>query len=145
MLLLYSNITLQCWIKKPLQLSSFSIIKQVPWVFRIPLIKILEWPLLPMAFMQFATEARDNCSNSFYWLMHRLAIVTLSTVGVEPPVYSLCLVHPFPASIVFLAMCTQGDSISSCKFYLDFLRFFSESNFGKLYIIGFLKAYSLLQ
>ena len=59
--------------------------------------------------------------HSFYWLMHRLAIVTLRMVGVEPPVYSLCLVHPFPASIVFLAMCTQGDSISSCKFYLDFL------------------------
>ena len=77
-----------------------------------------------------------------------LAIMTLRTVGVEPPVYimtSATYAHCIRfLSSLFLAMYPQGDSIGFCKFYSDFFAAFSKSNFGKLYITGFLKAYSLL-
>ena len=72
-----------------------------------------------------------------------LAIMTLRTVGVEPPVYimtSATYTHCIRfLSSLFLALYPQGDSIGFCKFYSDFFAAFSESNFGKLYIIRFLK------
>ena len=59
---------------------------------------------------------------------NRLAVMTLRTVGVEPPVYIMtsaayarCIRFLPP---LFLAMCTKGDSIGFCKFYSDFLLHF---------------------
>ena len=58
--------------------------------------------------------------------MHRLAIFTLRTVEVDPPVsemtsgaaYARCIRFLPP---LFLAMCTNGEFIRFCKFYSDFL------------------------
>ena len=81
--------------------------------------------------------------------MHRLAIVTLRTVEVDPPVYEMtsgaayaCCIHFLPP--LFLAMSINGGNIEFRKFYSDFFAAFSESNFGKLYITGFLNVCSLL-
>ena len=81
--------------------------------------------------------------------VNRLAIATLRTVEVDPPLYKMtsdaacahCIRFLPP---LFLAMCINSGNIGFCKFYLDFFAAFSESNFGKLYIIGFLMGCSLL-
>ena len=58
--------------------------------------------------------------------MHGLAVVTLRTIGVEPPVHIMTSAAAYARCIcflplLFLAMCTQGDSIGFGKFYSDFL------------------------
>ena len=44
-----------------LQLPSFPTIKQVLWVFRTPLIKILEWPMLSEPGRVFGSRQQDMC------------------------------------------------------------------------------------
>ena len=90
------------------------------------------------------------CSwHSFYWLMHRLTIVTLEDGWSWPArIWNgvrccLCLLHPFPAAIIF------GNSHHFWEYRVSYVLFrcfaaFSESNFGKLYITGFLNVCSLL-
>ena len=81
-----------------------------------------------MALMQLATEAPDTFWNvEVSFLLARLAIVTLRTDGVEPPVYIIrpaayarCIRFRSPL-LLAMCMCTQGDSIDFCKFYSDLL------------------------
>ena len=74
--------------------------------------------------------------------VNRLAIMTLRTVEVNPPVYKMTSDAAYAHCIRFWQCALMVGTF--CKFYSDFLLFFLESNFGKLYIIGFLKVCSLL-
>ena len=56
---------------------------------------------------------------------NRLAIVTLRTVGVEPPVYIMTSAAAYARCICFLpplllTMYTKGDSFGFCKLHSDF-------------------------
>ena len=81
--------------------------------------------------------------------VNRLAIVTLRTVAVDPPVhettsgaaYARCI--RFLPPLIWVTLANFGH-IDFGKFYSDFFATFSESNFGKLYITGFLDVCSLL-
>ena len=61
--------------------------------------------------------------------VNRLVLVTLRTVGAEPPVYIMRSAAAYARRIrflppLFLAMNPQGDRIAFCKFDSDFLLFF---------------------
>ena len=81
--------------------------------------------------------------------VNRLAIMTLRTVEVNPPVYKMTSDAAYARCMrflppLFLAMCPKGGNIGFCMFFFRIFAAFSESNFGKLYIIGFLMMHSLL-
>ena len=66
--------------------------------------------------------------------VNRLAIMTLRTVEVNPPVYKMTSDAAYARCIrflspLFLAMCINGGNIEFCKFYSDFLLPFRSQTF----------------
>ena len=81
--------------------------------------------------------------------VNTLASVTLRSVEVDPPIYTMTSDAAYARCTrflpsLFLAMGPNGGNTLDFVSFIQIFSAFSESSFGKLYIIGLLKVCSLL-